>query len=168
VYKSNRRRGKTSPSADDGQIYATANKVTVWLGLQSPGSDMAMENFVWLEERLKMIRTNAIEQTQELDEALKETRELERLGIPIEDPLWEDIENLLDRSWFKQLWTMQEVCLARYCILRCGSRIARWDDLVSLIKALKDHTLLSMIQRPHNMYTSGGRPRCRTPGCNQA
>lgn len=49
---------------------------------------------------------------------------------------------------------MQDVCLARYCILR-GSRIARWDDLVSLIKALKDHTLLSMIQPPHNMYASG-------------
>jgi hypothetical protein len=64
------------------QIYSIANQVTTCLSPQSPNSSMAIKNFVQLKEHPKMIRTNVIEQTQALDNVLKQTRELDRLSIP--------------------------------------------------------------------------------------
>jgi hypothetical protein len=138
-----------------GTIYSMANKVIVWLGPSDLFLDMAMGSFVWLDERLKLFGKKAIEQTQGLDEVMGDTQELEVLGIPANDPLWQSLADLLDRPWFKRLWTMQEVCLARYCLLRCGSRFARWDDLVTLIVTIIDRDLIHFVQPAE--YTPSSR-----------
>jgi Heterokaryon incompatibility protein (HET) len=138
-----------------GKIYSMASTVIVWLGPRSIGSDMAMGHLEWLYHRINMIEEKVIEQTRDLDELTYPTQDLEAVGIQEDDYLWERIEQLLDRSWFKRLWTVQEVCLARYCVIACRSRLIRWDKLVALIQKIRQHRLLQMIQPDFQSFNSG-------------
>jgi hypothetical protein len=95
---------------------------------------------IWLWEVLKLLRT-----LPELTKVGKCSQEL-RLDAADFDQLWvavhrlgfkssgpdyksEAIEDLTDRDWFKRMWTMQELVMAREPIVICGEKTIRWNNL---------------------------------------
>jgi hypothetical protein len=50
---------------------------------------------------------------------------------------------LLDRSWFRRIWIVQEVVLSRNVVLLWGSRsVVEWDDLETTVLLLRQHYCL--------------------------
>jgi hypothetical protein len=94
------------------------------------------------------------------------------LGLP--NPkcrIWSTISGLLDRSWFKRLWVLQEVALAKQLEVFCGSVTIVWDVLVNLPKVVYKHRLvrlptsiLRMKRAEKGLICYGGSNRVET-GC---
>ncbi|OCK85851.1 hypothetical protein K432DRAFT_216315 [Lepidopterella palustris CBS 459.81] len=50
---------------------------------------------------------------------------------------WLGFIALLNRSWFKRAWVVQEIALARSAVLVCGSRVFPWDKLSKTLAFIK-------------------------------
>ncbi|KAE9381129.1 HET-domain-containing protein, partial [Stipitochalara longipes BDJ] len=87
-----------------GRIYNRARRVIVWLG----PSDTASKIFFGL---LSSGKTTYVELLKEVKVALERN-----MGIPIPE-----IYSVLSRPYWKRLWIIQEVLLARELIIQCGN-----------------------------------------------
>ncbi len=47
------------------------------------------------------------------------------------------MRDLINRDWFKQVWTIQEVVMGRDPIVLCGKKSIRWSNLYSGICSAK-------------------------------
>lgn len=97
------------------QIFRDAQQVLVWLGVASDGSDSLMEN---LESKTKeLLDIPLLQQYATLFPTSKHLTWLVALG------------EFLCRSWFRRLWVVQEVALAKHIVFICGSRFIDFDTL---------------------------------------
>ncbi|RDK38510.1 HET-domain-containing protein [Aspergillus phoenicis ATCC 13157] len=76
-------------------IYAQARRVLVWLGEAQEYGDKALEILGNLGRK--------------------------QISMPIEEKDREKCEKLLQRDWFRRIWVLQEVGLAQYVTIMCGS-----------------------------------------------
>ncbi|GAB1205870.1 hypothetical protein APSETT445_004549 [Aspergillus pseudonomiae] len=81
-----------------GKIYARANQVVVWLGDEADNSDKAMEGI-----RVKVADSYGVS---------------EYANVGTHDA---EISKLCERPWFRRIWVVQEVGLARDIRVLCGS-----------------------------------------------
>ncbi|KAK1751065.1 heterokaryon incompatibility protein-domain-containing protein [Echria macrotheca] len=81
------------------KIYASANRVVVWLGEAADDSDQA----------LAALRTAAQKQH---DRSAIEKPDRRRFQQPV--------LNLLKRPWFERIWVLQEVAAAQQILIKCG------------------------------------------------
>jgi hypothetical protein len=100
-----------------GQIYGTADNVTVYLG----------------------------QPTEHTEEGMLSLRSLMDLHTPGEDPPWSDIAlpklekdlaDILSRPWFTRVWTIQEAALARNTTLMCGQYFITWHGDIRTMRAI--------------------------------
>jgi hypothetical protein len=100
-----------------GQIYGTADNVTVYLGQPT-------------------------EHTEEGMLSLRSLMDLHTLG---EGPPWSDIAlpklekdlaDILSRPWFTRVWTIQEAALARNTTLMCGQYYVTWHGDIRTMRAI--------------------------------
>ncbi|KAK3342341.1 heterokaryon incompatibility protein-domain-containing protein, partial [Neurospora tetraspora] len=102
------------------KIYAKASRVIVWLGEEAAGSDQALE-----EIRIAAKRDQAPEEIRIAAEL--STRRLDNKA---------GILTLLQRSWFRRIWVLQEVAAARHILIKCGSAEIDGFAFCSGLKAL--------------------------------
>jgi hypothetical protein len=57
------------------------------------------------------------------------------------EKMWPILNDLLGCSFFKRLWIVQEVALARAVSLLCGDLLFSWMDLISITRGIVDSTL---------------------------
>ena len=124
-----------------GDIYASANKVLVWLGDEDWNSKVAM---IFLERFLP--RMDELIEVEGQDPAFSYTftdpRLYERLGEPeFPQEVFDGLAAFLERSWFGRAWTYQETVLARSIDVFCGSKRIGWDRLHKLLKVLETSDL---------------------------
>ncbi|KAB8232389.1 HET domain-containing protein [Aspergillus alliaceus] len=105
------------------RIYAQANCVIVWLGKEEEGSDKAIERIrsaagdVSLKPLPPKPDTNTIYPmlTKEEESSLRDKIEKEHAPIDHTECL-----NLLQRPWFRRIWVLQEVGVAKWISIMCG------------------------------------------------
>jgi hypothetical protein len=103
-----------------GKIFESADNVCVWLGEENVDSGSAIH---LLRELSNMT---------DMDIVLRGSRYQQN---------WTALAALISRSWFKRVWVVQEIALARRATIHCGSSSAHWAELetgVSLLKKRSD------------------------------
>jgi hypothetical protein len=100
-----------------GEIYEGAKNVAVYLG----------------------------QPTEHTEEGMLSLRSLMDMHPPRKEPSWSDIAlpkleksfaDILSRSWFTRVWTVQETALARNTTLMCGQYHVGWHGDVRTMKAV--------------------------------
>ncbi|OJJ46186.1 hypothetical protein ASPZODRAFT_2071477 [Penicilliopsis zonata CBS 506.65] len=109
-------------------IFKTATHVFAWLGEEYDQSSAAIDTLRRLVE----------------DTADKEDGSARRSGQgmkipPVEDPIWDAIIKILERTWFRRVWIIQELVLAREVTLVCGDRKIPWETFYAAIELCFEH-----------------------------
>ena len=94
------------------KIYKQAERVLIWLGLAGHLTDHVMDIMNSIQRKTLKLGHNA-----ELDKqpALKNDLADLREGI-------DGLHNLLQRPWFRRIWTLQEVAYAQRAVIWCGKK----------------------------------------------
>jgi hypothetical protein len=104
-------------------IYSHAMTVLIWLGPKTESSGIAME---WIEE-LSLRKQKSLglqEQLSGFPTAQITNRQTQR---------WQALSELCRREYWRRVWIVQEVILARRIIIHCGGSKARWLGFTKLI-----------------------------------
>jgi hypothetical protein len=132
-------------------IYSQASTVLVWLGEASKIEEKALRALPTIVAALDRVDPSLAlwnahhNPSERLDILFAE------LGLP--DPksnIWPTISGLLTRSWFKRLWVLQEVTLARQIEVFCGSATIAWDVLVNLPRVVWKHRLIRLVSHKNS------------------
>lgn len=68
-----------------------------------------------------------------------EMQDLVNKGVPtLDSSFWETLHNILNRSWFKRLWVVQEIALSRSSFVMVGDRILRFRWVACAIRMLSE------------------------------
>lgn len=105
------------------KIYSNAMRVRVWLGLSIEGTSEAM--FV----------------LQQIGRGLR-GREITINGAPFDKSHLQYLNELLERSWWSRLWTLQEMILARTITIHCGPRSINADRILGTEGLVRDNFFL--------------------------
>jgi hypothetical protein len=97
------------------RIYHRAANVCVWLGMDSPGSKMAMQ----FKDELCDI--------ERFDKIHENTGTADKLVALLQ---------LLERQWFSRRWIIQEIVFARKATLHCGRDEVNWSQFATAIELL--------------------------------
>ncbi len=115
-----------------GKVYSAAYKVTAWIGDEYEDS----------EEAFGLIREYKAAAGEDEDEGQDYIESLwDRQEEPCRMALWK----LLNRPWFRRIWVIQEVVLAKDVKVVCGESYCTWDGLVGFATALVEHGLMAYI-----------------------
>ncbi|KJK63942.1 Heterokaryon incompatibility protein HET [Aspergillus parasiticus SU-1] len=117
---------KVHQVAGMGELYSCADQVLVWLGDAANHSDLACTLLSELTEKIW---------------SLKDTEG----GW---GPLSTD-DAVAHRAWFQRLWIVQEVVLARACVVLCGLQQIEWHILVKFAIATSKSFFVSKIAGLH-------------------
>ncbi|ROW14724.1 hypothetical protein VPNG_03703 [Cytospora leucostoma] len=120
-------------------IYRMAARVVIWLGPESPDSDVAMR---LLDHLSRMVRHDVWISTMMpslIGEAEPHWAD-SRVSLPW---VWSEmraIEGLINRRWFERLWVVQEALANTATLVVCGTSEMTWKALF--------HSLLVLSQKP--------------------
>ena len=98
-------------------IYGRAEKVIIWLG-RAP---------VQLGPAIEIIRDLGAAQGPQIGQYSVRPDDWQR-----------PVQELLNRSWWSRVWTIQEVALSREAVVRSGSFEIPWNDLSAFLQRNKD------------------------------
>jgi hypothetical protein len=131
-----------------GQIYSKARRCVIWLGPAQGNSDIAMQQIPIFNEKF--------EQIKRLEALNKET--LVDHGFPLfDDPFWMTIILLYSRAWYKRLWVLQEVFLAKELAAVCGFFKLDWEQFSKFTYHLPATRLIDDFFRDQRIITVGYR-----------
>jgi hypothetical protein len=129
------------------QIYGNALWVALWIGEASctldeetsrPVTDLAMEffhNFAIELQGSKDSGQNPRGGTL-YQEVVRERKAFRRRGVGAFSPPIRGLWEILHRPWWKRLWVVQEVSIARSPVLLCGSQSVTFDKVEVVIDGL--------------------------------
>jgi hypothetical protein len=107
------------------RIYVSATQVVVWMGPSIPQTVTFMTDFP---------------RVAKLAEDWTPTRMTTNSGWrgegwpPEGHEFWTGLFSLLNQSWFKRLWTFQEIILASNAVLLCGENCVDADDFFNFVQ----------------------------------
>lgn len=121
-----------------GEIYSAAERVIAWLGKDV--SDL--DDFLWVHEvfvqridELLELDDNQVLKTQAVDLGV-----LQKLDVSLGRWLkyWKSYGSFYHRRrWFSRSWIIQEACLGREVIVRCGQYSLEFEKMMSLVGFLR-------------------------------
>lgn len=106
-------------------IYEKAREVLVWLGKADLHSTTVFESFI--PSKWDTFRQGANWNTIGFDFTIADHKD-----FPTPADLG-SLGELLERPWFRRLWVLQEVALAKHVTLMAGDSRISWDSFASLI-----------------------------------
>lgn len=118
-----------------GSIYKGAKQVLVWLGDEQDGSDYAMDP--------RGMKFSGIVTTSQWARMVA--------------PRWEAFSRITMRSWWKRVWIIQEVAVAKKVLVLCGKKSIKWEELMGNL-IIFDNTLRALgpedapVALPHGMF----------------
>ncbi len=117
------------------EIYRNAQLVYVWLGGHTGDLDRAVE-------LIRKLNTAAVLRLDEpeLDTAqIAKRAELPPVEVEANDA-WNDLyHSFFDRPWFARIWTIQELCHARQCLVLNGKTTVNWEELAKIAPLFSDY-----------------------------
>ncbi|KAI8713752.1 HET domain-containing protein [Fusarium sp. LHS14.1] len=106
-------------------IYRNAHEVLVWLGEADSHSRRVFEY-------LSLSKWNAFRQNTNWNSIGFDLTITEHKDFPMAADLG-SLEELLEKPWFRRLWILQEVALAKRATLMAGNGRISWESFASLI-----------------------------------
>jgi hypothetical protein len=110
-----------------GDIYHSAQSVIIWLGEERDRSDLAI-SFI-----------HDIVDLSHFDHAVKDPDSIHR---------WYALSKLMNRSWFRRRWVVQELALARDARIYCGNREVDWSAFAYAVTifGLRKHEIAQLFK----------------------
>jgi hypothetical protein len=107
------------------QIYERAQKVVIWLGIQSDESSLAFNfmKFISSDRRKRSMKSEKLDGTTKY--------------VGLQEEL-EAVRKLCQRPYWQRLWIVQEVVVSQEAELYCGKDHMPWDDFSVFQKCLED------------------------------
>ncbi|KAH7926181.1 HET-domain-containing protein, partial [Leucogyrophana mollusca] len=106
-------------------IYTNASDVLVWLGPSSPDSSAALDFVLELPDLLTEAKRAGSAKSQKV------------LNDPSLQDRWHALGRLLTRPWWRRVWIIQEISLARSARLLVGTHSIPWSSMYALLSELK-------------------------------
>ena len=107
-------------------IYQDAKQVWIWLGEATPVEEGALTIMLNLTAALQKALSDAHYLNPDVPDSFED------YGLPTPShPVWSALGQLMSRTWFKRLWTLQEAVLPPASIILCGSKKISWQTLDS-------------------------------------
>jgi len=126
-------------------IYRLAQRVIAWLGPDSADGSQAIQVLDFLGSQFVVTVDNAVLAAPDATERNWD----HRTALPYDHDTWMRISKLLDRDYFRRLWIIQEIQLAKEVVLCCGESTARWDHFCNAVHFLytNQHVEQSLIPK---------------------
>lgn len=103
------------------EVYSLAARVVIFLGLSSPGTDLALRIADWLGKFLYYdCRDQTFASTSD-DPEEAHWADLDQ-PLPFNEEQIRALEELFWRPWFERLWVVQEVLLSADAVVICGKQ----------------------------------------------
>ena len=112
-----------------GSIFGQATEVLVWLGEERDDSSLAIMNLKTISQIVSTRGMSAVDMLRlwEIEEALTPKMIKEIVESNTLNPEFVDsIIKLLERPWWKRVWVIQQLILARKAAISCGSVKLSW------------------------------------------
>ena len=93
------------------KIYAAADRTIIWLGTRSFDSDLAIDFLHDLEGKRHLLE--------------EDPKEILKLQVPDLSYKWKAMESLLEREWWRRVWTVQELLISPRATFYCGTKSFR-------------------------------------------
>ena len=120
-------------------IYRQAASVIVWLGAASRNSPAA---FRLIREIHAIAEATSLE---DLDKPLLAT-DIEEKGLPERYSAdWNALDSIFWRAWFKRVWVIQEVAVARSAVITCGEDSTSWDTFAVVANFITRRQLYALV-----------------------
>lgn len=133
------------------QIYSRTSMTIIWLGRDD---EFTREAGAIIQRLAKLSLTQASLMGQ-ISGSL-ESRDYEALGMPkITDRQWLAVYAFLNRNWFKRLWIIQEVALARRAAVLCGMVALSWGWVAYCADILQTSKWYHAISSTASNYMDG-------------
>jgi hypothetical protein len=110
-------------------IYQKAAEVVVWLGQGEEDTRSGME--YWENFCEESYRGKIAMPLGDLSESLFGSKS----SVP-----WEGIYKILRSEWWTRIWTLQEFIVAKELSIRCGDKMAPWDNLADFTSFVIRHS----------------------------
>jgi len=122
-------------------INAQAKLVISWLGLGIEGST-DKEGFLFMRQIHDIFG-----RPSSAGMGFTSFTPIEKLGLPkVDDPKWKALCGILCRPYFFRAWVIQEIVIAKRCIIQCGTHIVDRNFIFAIAAAVeKFHYIRNMI-----------------------
>ncbi|KAE8378080.1 heterokaryon incompatibility protein-domain-containing protein [Aspergillus bertholletiae] len=101
------------------EIFRLATHVYAWIGEEQDDSPKVIE-------ALSRIAKQGVPSLQQI--------------VPIgSSTFWNNLGKLLQRKWFRRIWVVQEIVLARDIIVVCGGQRIKWDEFCDVVSSCFDY-----------------------------
>ncbi|KAI4089606.1 MAG: hypothetical protein L6R37_008019 [Teloschistes peruensis] len=146
-----------------GAIYTNASQVLVWLGPESEDSALAVETLSLIGSQVEVDWGQTppeLEPGQDGDPSFAMVNNAIR---SLDDQTWRVLDAFFSRPWFTRLWIWQEVRLANFAWVICGTTAISWTVLGNAVYMLFDQQLGNplavayRIRDVYNMFSSQAR-----------
>ncbi|KAF7591564.1 hypothetical protein BBP40_001444 [Aspergillus hancockii] len=107
-------------------IFRSAARVHAWIGDEEDHSQDVLTT-------LGQILNRPTESSTELSPQDSQPSFDDQQIPPVEHHFWNDLARLLERKWFRRIWVVQEIALARDITLFCGSHETPWDQFYDAV-----------------------------------
>lgn len=121
-----------------GQVYESSYIAIVWLGPGNIESDRGMEYFLTLSKRR--------------DELVEGWKKIHSRGMPSDLNIpgkWRVLRDILQRSWWRRVWAIQEFILPNRLAFFCGTKHTSHSQFSKVMSALSycspDESLIEII-----------------------
>jgi hypothetical protein len=110
-------------------IYENAQQVNIWLGEAENHSYHAM--YI-----IKQLARHSATLEEWNPQDCWSDEKLQQVGLYFGnyaghmDKEWTAVQPLFDRPWFRRIWTVQEVAVARYTMVMCGPEEMPWTEMI--------------------------------------
>lgn len=119
-----------------GEIYSSATRVLVWLGPESPDSDLAMK---LVDQLGKVLQFDPLSEafTLKWNGAAESDWVKVAEPVPYDEAEFRALQNLFARPWFERLWVVQEVLNSTEAIVVCGRQQTSWQSVMVTVCCLE-------------------------------
>ena len=128
-----------------GDIYTYAQRVIVWLGVESKASRLAVETLRHAGSQLDHhsllddVARNMITFREDADPVFRGQGN----QLPFSEDQWQAIADLLTRPWFRRLWIRQEITLANDdAVVVVGDQQILWTQLLGAVAMIRSKEIL--------------------------
>jgi hypothetical protein len=122
-------------------IYKNAQQVNVWLGEAENQSHHAVYIVKQLAHHSEILKGWGHLDYIPADKLQQVGLDFSSHAGPTEKE-WATVQPLFDRPWFRRIWTVQEVAMARYTTVFCGREEISWSDMIRGLEAGTSSRLL--------------------------
>jgi hypothetical protein len=139
-----------------GEIFRLAHRVVIWLGPEAEESALAFPVLSHLGQQIELLARGYSCDSPDSAGPFDRTS-----NLPYDDRIWDAIQDVCTRDWFKRVWVVQEAQLANSrSIMQCGSLtmlLKSWRGAVFYLNAhhMTPERLKPTLQALKNMTHPG-------------